>query len=382
MTDIYGELNDEQRDAVKCTDGPLLILAGAGSGKTRVITHRIAYLMHEKRVAPWEILALTFTNKAAQEMRTRLESLVGETRGMWVATFHAASVRILREHAAVLGLKPSFVIYDSQDQLTVVKNIMKDLNMEDTRFKPRAVQSAISRAKNEMNDVDVYEEQADNFYTRTIARIFGKYQQRLKLNNAVDFDDLLLLVVKLFHNHPDILARYQEKFRYILVDEYQDTNKVQYEIIRLLAGTHRNLCVVGDDDQSIYQFRGADVRNILDFERDWPDSEVVKLEENYRSTGNILEAAYHVVKHNAGRKHKKLWTRQAAGDPVTVHTAEDEYQEARFIASEIRSLSHQYDQFAILYRTNAQSRAIEDAMVRDNIPYQMVGGVQIGRAHV
>jgi DNA helicase-2/ATP-dependent DNA helicase PcrA len=376
MTDIYDELNDAQRDAVKCTDGPLLILAGAGSGKTRVITHRIAYLMHEKRVAPWEILALTFTNKAAQEMRSRLESLVGETRGMWVATFHAASVRILREHAAVLGLKPSFVIYDSLDQLTVVKNIMKDLNMDDLRFKPRAVQSAISRAKNEMNDVDVYEEQADNFYTRTVARIFSKYQQRLKLNNAVDFDDLLLFVVRLFHEHPDILARYQEKFRYILVDEYQDTNRVQYEIVRLLGGTHRNLCVVGDDDQSIYQFRGADVRNILDFERDWPDSEVVKLEENYRSTGNILEAAHHVVKHNAGRKHKKLWTKQAAGDPVIVHTAEDEYQEARYIASEIRSLSHQYDQFAILYRTNAQSRAIEDAMVRDNIPYQMVGGVR------
>ncbi len=376
MTDIYDNLNEAQRDAVKCTDGPLLILAGAGSGKTRVITHRIAYLMNEKRIAPWQILALTFTNKAAQEMRTRLELLVGETRGMWVATFHSASVRILREHADVLELSSSFVIYDSLDQLTLVKNIMKDLGMDDTRFKPRAVQSAISRAKNEMNDAEAYDEQADNFFTRTIARIFTAYQKRLKLNNAVDFDDLLLLVVRLFREHPDILSRYQDKFRYILVDEYQDTNKVQYEIVRLLAGAHRNLCVVGDDDQSIYQFRGADVRNILDFERDWPEAEVVKLEENYRSTANILEAAHHVVKHNTGRKYKKLWTRQDAGDPVVVHIAEDEYQEARYITSEIRSLSGQYEQFAVLYRTNAQSRAIEDAMVRDNIPYQMVGGVR------
>lgn len=376
MTEIYDSLNEAQQDAVKCIDGPLLILAGAGSGKTRVITHRIAYLMNEKRVAPWEILALTFTNKAAQEMRTRLELLVGETRGMWVATFHSASVRILREHADALELSPSFVIYDSLDQLTLVKNIMKDLGMDDTRFKPRAVQSAISRAKNEMNDADAYDEQADNFYTRTIARIFNAYEKRLKQNNAVDFDDLLLFIVRLFREHPDILSRYQDKFRYILVDEYQDTNKVQYEIVRLLAGVHRNLCVVGDDDQSIYQFRGADVRNILDFERDWPEAEVVKLEENYRSTANILEAAHHVVKHNTGRKHKKLWTRQEAGDPVIVHVAGDEYQEARYIASEIRSLSDQYDQFAVLYRTNAQSRAIEDAMVRDNIPYQMVGGVR------
>ena len=376
MTELITGLNEKQRHAVKCTEGPLLILAGAGSGKTRVITHRIAHLIQEKLAAPWEILALTFTNKAAEELRGRIAELVGSVPGMWASTFHAASARILREHADRLGYTSSFVIYDSADQLTVVKNIMKAIDLDDSRFKPRAVLSAISRAKNEMMDVDSYDEAADNFYSRTVAKIFRSYHERLRLNNALDFDDMLLLVVKLFREHPDVLKAYQDKFRYILVDEYQDTNRVQYEIIHLLGGTHRNLCVVGDDDQAIYQFRGADIRNILDFERDWPDAEVVKLEENYRSTSNILEAAWHVVKHNAGRKEKKLWTGQEAGEPIQVHTADDEHQEARYIAREIRKLSPSYDQFAVLYRTNAQSRAIEDALIRENISYQMVGGVR------
>ncbi|MDW7651634.1 MAG: DNA helicase PcrA [Bacillota bacterium] len=376
MTEIMNELNEVQQRAVECTEGPLLILAGAGSGKTRVITHRIAYLIREKHAAPWEILALTFTNKAAEEMRSRLADLVGTVPGMWAFTFHAAAARILREHAARLGYTSSFVIYDDADQLTVVRNVLKGMNLEDSRFKPRGVLQTISRAKNEMSDAHSYAEEADNYYTRTVARIFQEYQERLQRNNALDFDDMLLLLVKLFREHKDVLEHYREKFRYILVDEYQDTNRVQYEIVRQLAGGHRNLCVVGDDDQSIYQFRGADLRNILDFERDWPEATVVKLEENYRSTGNILEAAYHVVRNNAGRKEKKLWTRHEAGDPVTVFAAEDEHQEGRYIAGEIRSLTGKYDQFAILYRTNAQSRAIEDALVRENIPYQMVGGVR------
>jgi DNA helicase-2/ATP-dependent DNA helicase PcrA len=376
MTEILSGLNEVQKKAVECTEGPLLILAGAGSGKTRVITHRIAHLIREKLAAPWEILALTFTNKAAQEMRNRLESLVGTVPGMWAFTFHAAAARILREHASRLGYTSSFVIYDSADQLTVVKNVLKGMNLEDSRFKPRSVQQTISRAKNEMTDARTYTDEADNYYTRTVARVYQEYQERLVRNNALDFDDMLLLLIKLLREHNDVLEHYRQKFRYILVDEYQDTNRVQYEIIRLLAGGHRNLCVVGDDDQSIYQFRGADLRNILDFERDWPDAEVVKLEENYRSTGNILEAAYHVVRNNAGRKEKKLWTSHEAGDPITVFTADDEHLEARYIATEIRSLAGKYDQFAILYRTNAQSRSIEDALVRENIPYQMVGGVR------
>lgn len=369
-------LNEAQRQAVECVDGPLLILAGAGSGKTRVITHRIAHLIREKLAAPGEILALTFTNKAAAEMRNRIGELVGSLPGMWASTFHAAAVRLIRENAGLLGLTSSFAIYDDSDQRMVIKNIMKELQMDDSRFKPRNLLAAIGRAKNEMIDQHRYEEEADNFYTRTVARIYKNYQERLRLSNALDFDDLLLYVVRLFTDHPAVLARYQEKFRYILVDEYQDTNRVQYKIISLLAGRHRNLCVVGDDDQSIYQFRGADIRNILDFEQEWPDATVVKLEENYRSTGHILEAASQVVKNNAGRKEKQLWTRQGAGDPINVFAAEDEYREARFIAGEIRTLSASYDQFAVLYRTNAQSRAIEDVLVRENIPYQMVGGVR------
>lgn len=376
MDDCLQELNEAQQLAVLTTEGPLLILAGAGSGKTRVITQRIAYLIREKKAAPWDILALTFTNKAAEEMRTRVNALVGATRGMWIATFHAAAVRILREHVPLLGYKRTFVIYDTVDQLTVIKNIMKDLNMDHSTFNPRGVLHTISHAKNELVNVDVFEEQADNFRTRNVARIFRLYQQRLVANNAMDFDDLLLLVVRLFHLHPEILGEYRQKFRYILVDEYQDTNCAQYEIIRMLAADHRNLCVVGDDDQSIYQFRGADVRNILEFERDWPDATVVKLEENYRSTGHILDAAYHVVKNNYGRKEKRLWTRQSSGDPVCLFEAKDEYEEARFIAGEIKEYTNEYDQFAVLYRTNAQSRVIEEVLVRENIPYRMVGGVR------
>ncbi|MBS4023760.1 MAG: DNA helicase PcrA [Dethiobacter sp.] len=376
MDNSYNELNEAQQDAVCCTEGPLLVLAGAGSGKTRVITHRIAHLISKKGVRPWEILALTFTNKAAAEMKRRVEELVGSTRGMWVCTFHAAAARLLRQHAPLLGFKTTFVIYDDSDQLNVIKNVMKYLNMDDSRLKPRGILASISRAKNELIDACAFAEEADSYYLRNVARVYTGYQERLLQSNAVDFDDLLLLIVKLFNRHPDVLAEYQQKFRYILVDEYQDTNRAQYEIIRLLAHRHQNLCVVGDDDQSIYQFRGADIRNILDFERDWPQTRVVKLEENYRSTGNILEAAYHVVRNNRGRKEKKLWTRQAAGEPVTLFEAEDEYGEARFITGEIRAHAHQYDQFAILYRTNAQSRVFEEILVRENFSYQVVGSLR------
>ncbi|NLM52898.1 MAG: DNA helicase PcrA [Firmicutes bacterium] len=376
MSLIDKQLNTEQKKAVECTEGPLLILAGAGSGKTRVITYRIAYLIEQKLAKPWEILALTFTNKAAEEMRKRVAELVGNVPGMWVSTFHAAAVRILRENANLLGLTPAFVIYDSDDQQTLVKNVMKELMLEDTRFSPRGLLAAISRAKNEMIDEERYAEEADNFYTRTVARVYRHYQERLRTQNALDFDDLLLYVVKLFREYPDVLAKYQNKFRYILVDEYQDTNRVQYKIVALLAGNHRNLCVVGDDDQSIYQFRGADIRNILDFERDWPEATVIKLEENYRSTGNILAAANHVVKHNRGRKEKNLWTSKGKGEPIVIFAADDEHEEARFIAAKIRELSRHYGQFAVLYRTNAQSRALEDALIRANISYQIVGGVR------
>jgi DNA helicase-2/ATP-dependent DNA helicase PcrA len=370
------ELNEAQQEAVCCTEGPLLVLAGAGSGKTRVITHRIAFLVREMGVSPWSVLALTFTNKAASEMRSRVGELVGPVRGMWVTTFHSAAVRLLRENARLLGYRTTFVIYDDADRLNAVKNAMKELNIDDSRFKPRGVLAAISRFKNELGDADTFEEQADNYYLRNVARIFRAYQQRLQANNAMDFDDLLLLLVKLFRDHPEVLARYRQQFRYILVDEYQDTNRVQYEIIRLLAGEHRNICVVGDDDQSIYQFRGADLRNILNFERDWPEVRVVKLEQNYRSTGHILEAAWNVVRNNSGRKEKKLWTRQGPGDRVLVYEAGDEYEEARFIAGEIRKNIDRYDLFAVLYRTNAQSRVIEEVLVRENISYQMVGGLR------
>lgn len=376
MYDLSGELNDAQRQAVTCTEGPLLILAGAGSGKTRVVTYRIAQLLKVKGVAPRNILALTFTNKAAEEMRTRLEQLAGDTRGLWAATFHAACVRILREHAPAIGYQKSFVIYDDTDQLACMKSVLKELNLDDKRFKPRAVLHAVSRAKNELIDAERFAETADNFYYTTLARIFRGYQGSLLKNGAVDFDDLLLLVVKLFRMCPEVLALYQERFRYILVDEYQDTNRAQYEIVRLLAGRHRNLCVVGDDDQSIYQFRGANLRNILDFERDWPEATVVSLEENYRSTGNILAAASSLVRNNCERKEKSLWTRQPPGEPVYIFAASDENEEARFIAGEIKAKAAKYGRFAVLYRTNAQSRVIEEVLVREGLPYRIVGGLR------
>ncbi|HHU30752.1 MAG: DNA helicase PcrA [Bacillota bacterium] len=376
MSFYLDDLNENQRKAVECTEGPLLVLAGAGSGKTRVITCRIAYLIEQGLARPWEILALTFTNKAAEEMRVRVSELVGNIPGMWVSTFHSAAVRILRENAGRLGLTSAFTIYDGYDQLTLVRSIINDLMIKDSRIKPRGVLAVISRAKNELTDEESYALAAADYYTRQVSRIYRRYQERLRKNNALDFDDLLLYNIRLFKENPDLLAHYREKFRYILVDEYQDTNRVQYEIVRLLAEEHRNICVVGDDDQSIYQFRGADIRNILDFERDWPEAVVVKLEENYRSTGNILEAANHVVKNNAGRKEKKLWTRKEKGEPVTVFAAEDEKQEARFIAREIRRLAARYNKFAVLYRTNAQSRVLEDAMLWENISYQIVGGVR------
>jgi|LSQX01.2.fsa_nt_gb DNA helicase-2/ATP-dependent DNA helicase PcrA len=376
MTNYSEHLNEMQLQAVECVEGPLLILAGAGSGKTRVITYRIAYLIAQGLAKPWEILALTFTNKAAEEMRARISALVGAVPGMWVSTFHTAAARILRENATLLGLTSSFVIYDEEDQLRLMRNIMRDLLLDDSRFKPRGLLAAISRAKNDLLDEHRYTEAATDYFTNTVARVYRQYQERLRRQNALDFDDLLFYVVKLFREHEAVLGRYQEKFKYILIDEYQDTNRVQYEMVMLLAGRHRNLCVVGDDDQSIYHFRGADIRNILDFERDWPEAKVVKLEENYRSTGNILAAANHVIKHNTGRKAKTLWTRKPAGDPVTVFVADDERHEAGFIAGEIRRLADKYRQFAVLYRTNAQSRALEDAMLRENIAYQVVGGVR------
>ena len=370
-------LNPEQRKAATHVDGPLLILAGAGSGKTATMTHRIAYLI-EQGVSPYQILAVTFTNKAAGEMRERVEKLVGRCPGMWIMTFHAMSLRILREHCQRIGYQHNFVVYDTIDQKTLIKTIMKEQNIDAKLYPQAYLSAAISKQKeHDVSPREYLETEADNFRSKVIGSVYRAYQEQLKRNNAMDFDDLLVNALHVLRDNPDILADYQHRFRYILVDEYQDTNHIQYEIIRLLAKARQNLCVVGDDDQCIYQWRGADISNILNFEKDFPQARVIKLEQNYRSYGNILAAAHSVIRNNRGRKAKKLWTDKEAGDKIVYRRCDSDKEEAYYIAQEIDLLKNgqrSYDDFAILYRTNAQSRLFEDALKRRGIPYQILSG--------
>lgn len=379
MSSLLSELNERQREAASHTEGPLLILAGAGSGKTRVLTYRMAYLIGEKDVAPWNILAITFTNKAAGEMRSRVDRLIGPAAsGIWVSTFHAMCVRILRRTIDRLGFDRSFAIYDTDDQRTLMRSIIKTMNIDSKMFKERSVLAEISSAKNQMIGVKEYEREASDYREEVISRLYKQYQMQLEANNALDFDDLLLMTIRLFNTCPDVLEEYQQRFRYIMVDEYQDTNRVQFELVRALAGKKGNLCVVGDDDQSIYKFRGADIRNILSFEESFPGAKVVKLEQNYRSTSAILDAANAVIRNNSGRKDKTLWTDNGEGEPIQLHQYEDGNEEAVSVVSDIRQRVAEgasYDQFAILYRTNAQSRLFEEQLVRRGIPYKLVGGV-------
>lgn len=380
MIDL-NSLNKEQREAVETTEGPLLILAGAGSGKTRVLTYRIAYLIQEKDVYPGNILAITFTNKAAKEMKERVESLVGEdARNMWISTFHSSCVRILRQDISKLGYDRNFVIYDTSDQEKIMKDCLKELNLDEKVFPPKDMLHKIGSLKDVLIDEDTYYRQYGNdFKNKRFAEIYKLYQKKLRANNALDFDDIIMKTVKLFKEHPDVLSYYQRKFRYILIDEYQDTNRAQYELANLLAKSHRNLCVVGDDDQSIYSWRGADIRNILDFEKDYPDAKVIKLEQNYRCTKRILEAANYVIANNENRKAKRLWTENCAGDNIKFYRAETDRDEARFIIGEINKLAskgYSYRDFAVLYRTNAMSRILEEAFVTSGLPYRVVGGLK------
>ncbi len=378
---IYDTLNEQQKEAVLHTEGPLLILAGAGSGKTRVLTHRIAYLIEEKGVNPWNILAITFTNKAAGEMRERVDNLVGfGSESIWVSTFHSMCVRILRRHIDLLGFDTNFTIYDTDDQKTLMKDICKLLQIDTKLFRERFLLAAISQAKNELVTPEEFRIQAQGDFSRQkIASVYEEYEKQMRANNALDFDDLLVKAVQLFQTQADVLDYYQERFRYIMVDEYQDTNTVQFELVRLLSAKYRNLCVVGDDDQSIYKFRGANIRNILDFEQVFPDAKVIKLEQNYRSTSNILNAANAVIRHNHGRKDKTLWTDNGEGDKINVRQFDTAFDEAEYIVGDIRerveSGKAAYNDHAILYRTNAQSRMFEEKFVTANIPYKIVGGI-------
>ena len=377
---IYDKLNEPQREAVYHTDGPLLILAGAGSGKTRVLTHRIAYLIGERGVDAWNILAITFTNKAAEEMRQRVDNLVGfGAESVWVSTFHSACVRILRRFIDRLGYENHFTIYDTDDQKTLIKEVCRKVDVDTKVFKERSLLSAISSAKNEMILPDEFELNAGgDFAKMKIAKVYREYEAQMRANNALDFDDLLVKTVQLLQTQPDVLESYQERFRYIMVDEYQDTNTVQFQLVSLLAGKYKNLCVVGDDDQSIYKFRGANIRNILDFEHEFPDAKVIKLEQNYRSTGNILNAANSVIANNRGRKEKSLWTENGEGELIRLRQFDTAFDEADFIGEDIKSAVRQggsYNDSAVLYRTNAQSRLLEEKFIAMNIPYKIVGGV-------
>lgn len=373
-------LNGPQREAVLCTEGPLLVLAGAGSGKTRVLTHRIAHLVEDLNVAPWQIMAITFTNKAAAEMRERLQSLIGGgARGMWVSTFHSMCVRILRTDCERVGFAKGFTIYDDSDSKRLVEQIMDELNIDKKRYPIPALRNRISQAKNDLQVAEVFAEKTSDQVGQVAARVYTRLQERLRQLNAFDFDDLLLYTWLLLKNHPDVLAAYQNRFRYLMVDEYQDTNHAQYVLTQLLAAAHKNIMVVGDDDQSIYSWRGADLRNILDFEKDCPEARVVKLEENYRSMGNILAAANAVIANNLTRKPKKLFTSKPAGDKISVYSATDERDEGRWIASEIEHQHGEgmsYNQIAVFYRTNAQSRMLEDMLMRAGVPYRLIGGTR------
>ncbi len=378
--DLTEGLNDPQKAAVVHRGGPLLILAGAGSGKTRVLTHRIAHLIQTGDARPEQILAITFTNKAAAEMRERAEKLIGPRAGaMWLTTFHSACARILRSEAERLGYTRGYTIYDSADSQRLVRQAMESLEVDSKRFPPRMIQSIISRAKNQLESAAKFANHVDGVVDEIVAEVYGVYERRLREMNAMDFDDLLMRSVELFETYPEVLDRYRSLFQQILVDEYQDTNSAQYKWVELLAHKHRNLVVVGDDDQSIYGFRGADVRNILDFEKDFPDAEVIKLEQNYRSTGRILEAAHAVVARNSGRKSKKLWTDGPEGEKIRLRQLTDEHEEARYVAGEIQRLTEaglSNNDVAVFYRTNAQSRVLEDTLVRYRMPYQVIGGTR------
>lgn len=378
---IYDKLNEQQKEGVFTTEGAVLILAGAGSGKTGVLTHRIAHLIDDLGVNSYNILAITFTNKAAKEMKERVDRLVGMgADSAWIMTFHAACIRILRRYICRIGYDNNFTIYDTDDQKSVIKDILKRKNLDPKQYKDRTILSVISNAKdNLISPDDMYQSSGGNYNTMKTAEIYREYQEQLKKNNAVDFDDIIGLTVKLFNEDKEVLRYYQERFRYIMVDEYQDTNRAQFNLIRLLAGGHGNLCVVGDDDQSIYKFRGADINNILDFEKYFNDAKIIKLEQNYRSTQKILDVANEVIKNNAGRKDKRLWTSVKDGTKVIFNVYENGYEEARGIAEDIahRHLHDRkdYSDFAILYRTNAQSRSLEEKLIEKNIPYRIYGGI-------
>ncbi|MCX7714463.1 MAG: DNA helicase PcrA [Clostridia bacterium] len=381
MQELLNKLNDKQRKAVLETEGPVLILAGAGSGKTTVLVNRIAYIISEKNVKPYNILSITFTNKAAREMKERISQMIGEmSNDMWIGTFHSVCVKILRRTIDRLGYDNSFVIYDTADSLTVIKDCLKELDINDKNFSPRSVLSAIGRAKDEMIDPERFENiYVNDFRMSVISKVYALYQKKLKKNNALDFDDIIVNTIRIFSENSDILENYQKRFRYILVDEYQDTNNAQYKLISMLAKGSGNLCVVGDDDQSIYKFRGANIRNILDFEREFPDAKVIKLEQNYRSTQTILSAANSVIHNNKGRKGKALWTQNTKGEKINVFTASNEHEEGQFIAKEIQMYAEEGGKFAdcaILYRTNAQSRVLEEMLIRQAIPYRVLAGLR------
>ena len=378
---IYDTLNNKQKEAVLCTKGPLLILAGAGSGKTRVLTHRIAYLIEECGVNPWNILAITFTNKAAGEMRERVDKIVGfGSDSVWVSTFHSTCVRILRRHIDLLGFDTNFTIYDTDDQKSVMKSVIKGMNLDPKIYKEKTFLGVISHAKDELISQEEFMLNAGLDYKQQLyGRAYREYQIALKKNNALDFDDLIVKTVELFKSHPEVLDYYQERFKYIMVDEYQDTNTAQFKFVSLLAEKYKNLCVVGDDDQSIYKFRGANIGNILNFEKVFPEARVIKLEQNYRSTGNILYAANAVISNNIGRKDKRLWTEAEDGEGIYFRQFYNGYEEAEYVADQIRKSIRQcdsrYQDHAVLYRTNAQSRLFEEQFIRDNIPYRLIGGV-------
>lgn len=378
----YNHLNPMQKKAVLTTEGPVLVLAGAGSGKTRVLTHRIAYLVEEKGISPYNILAITFTNKAAKEMKERIENLLGDYhRDLWVSTFHSSCVRILRMEIDKLGYEKNFVIYDTTDQQVVIKECLRKLNLDEKMFQPRMILNEIGRAKDQLISPSEYlAEFGNDFRNQKIAEVYKMYQNSLRSNNALDFDDLIMKTVQLFQTNPTVLHYYQNKFKYILVDEFQDTNMAQYTLISLLARSHKNLCVVGDDDQSIYGWRGADIRNILGFEKEFTNTQVIKLEQNYRSTKSILDAANIVVANNTDRKSKQLWTDNKDGEIIQYYKANNEYDEASFVASTIEKLNDEenrpYSQFAVLYRTNAQSRALEEMLMKRGIPYKIYSGTR------
>ncbi len=372
-------LNKEQQEAVLHTEGPLLILAGAGSGKTRVLTYRIAHLIEECEVYPWNILAITFTNKAAGEMRERVDRIVGQgAESIWVSTFHSTCVRILHRHIDRLGYDQKFTIYDTEDQKTVLKDVCRRLQIDTKLYKERTLLNVISHAKNEyISPVEYQSSVRGDFRQEKMAEVYLEYQKELKKNNALDFDDLLVKTVELFESCPDVLERYQDRFRYIMVDEYQDTNTVQFKLVSILAGKYQNLCVVGDDDQSIYRFRGANIENILNFEKVFPNTRVIKLEQNYRSTQNILDAANGVIQNNISRKEKALWTDNERGEPVVFKLLQSAYEEAEYVTGDIRKKLNSgaaYRDFAVLYRTNYQSRTFEEKFLMANIPYKIVAG--------